>query len=269
MQMLDAERARGFEGLAGSAAEVTIPIRQALIDAALLQVTRWPAPLEALGLGIGSGNILEVAAAIKVFGFGKHVRLRLRIAPAVEDGILRLFLDDRSLASNAIAFLGPLLGQLPGGVTLEGRQIVLDITRLAADQGFDDLVHMLSSASFEAEEGILWITARVDVTSRAGAAASPQRPATTPAPLPFQVDDLIAWLRGMRIEADVRADERLANDLLAAAHADAHTAATTGPRTAAAAVAASLRRPTVQFEQGAIRLTIGADVQPADRPPGT
>src|SRR5688500_3787717 len=90
LAVLDAERSRGFEGMVGSRIETTLPLRQAALDAALAQVSAWPAPLEHLVVEIGDTNTLHVTATIRVFGFRTPIRVRLRLSPSAEHGIVRL-----------------------------------------------------------------------------------------------------------------------------------------------------------------------------------
>jgi hypothetical protein len=73
-------------------------------------------------------------------------------------------------------------------------------------------------------------------------------------------------LTGARVDVDVRVSERLANELVGAAHADAHTRAAAASG-APAVLGQSLRRPVLRFEQGTVRLTAGADLQPQSPPP--
>lgn len=263
--LLEAERARHFAGLAGSRVDATVPLRQAVIDAALSAVRRWPPPLDGLAVRIAAANVIHVEAVVGVLGFAKTMRLRLRLAPAIEHGIVSLLLDDGSLLASALAWIAPLLGKLPGGVTLEGRRIVVDLQRLADQQGFGDLARMVSSATLTSDDGVLWISARLEVPATGGP-ASGRLPsgATAPAssrPSPFSAEDVLEWLRGAHLDADVRVDERLANELIAAAHAEAQARATAATDAAAAAVARAVTRPVVHFEQGALRLTARAALE--------
>ena len=279
LQMLEAERRRQFAGLAGTRLDGVLPVRQALVDAALAQAPRWPSPIETVRIRIAAGNRIHVAATVRLLGFKTRLGVSLRLAPALDDGQVRLFLEDRSLVSSALSWLGPLLGRLPHGISLQGNQILVDVRAAAARQGFGDLAALLSAASFETEEGVLWINARVDVPdaapgagvddrSAAGEAAPAgtaadvaQAPRARRAPLPFGADDLVTWLTGLRVDADVRVDERLANALVAAAHADAGARAGESG-SAAEALAAAVRRPVLRFEAGAVRVSAGADLRP-------
>jgi hypothetical protein len=197
---------------------------------------------------------------------------------------VRLFLDDRSFVSSAVSWLGPLLGRLPGGVTRR-QSIVVDVQQFASRLGVQDVAALLSAASFHSDEGVLWINARADVPE-GGPASGPDReqPARGGAPprrqdvgeaadraaaatreLPFTLDELAAWLTGARVDADVRVSERLANEL-AAAHADAQARAAAASG-APAVLGHSVQRPVLRFEQGTVRLSVGADLQPQSPAP--
>jgi hypothetical protein len=257
--VLAAERAR-----AGSQVQVTVPLRQAALDAALAQVV-WPAPVEALAVEIGDANRLHVTAAVRVLGFRTEVRLQLRIAPTMEDGIVRIAIDDGSLLASAVALLGPLLGRLPAGVTLQGRQISIDVPRLAAQQGVEDLAGMVSTATFDTSPGVLWMSVHAAAPAPRPAATQQrvheQHLTTLPAIDPAQ---LLAWLRGASVDVDVHMDERLANELLAALHAAAQVPSGDPVRDA---FIRAVQKPLVRFEAGTVRVSANAaldDDRPSD-----
>lgn len=276
LQVLEAERSRRFPGLGGSRADTVLPVRQALIDEVLARVPRWPAPLDGLHVRIAQGNRLHVGAVIRVLGFRTRVGLTLRLAPAMENGRVRLFVDDRSFVASALSWLGPLMGRLPEGISLQGSQIVADIVALARRQGFDDLAALVSSASFQSEEGVLWVNARVEVPESAGTGEErqPHRSSETglpggtpgataraaPGVPPFSIDELVASLAGARVDADLRLDERLVNDLVAAAHEHAQHTAGPGAPDVATTLARAVRRPTLRFEPGLVRIRAAADL---------
>jgi hypothetical protein len=280
MQRVGAERSRGFAGLAGSRVDGLLPVRQALVDAVLARVPRWPAPVEGLEVHIEAGNRIHVSAAIRVLGFRTRVRLPLRLVPAMENGYVRLVMEGRSFVTSAVSWVGPMLGQLPAGIRLEGQHIVVDVRQFADRLGAADLAALLVSASFRSEDGVLWIDARAAVpddvaapepeavegepeTVAAESAATEGQTADAAAPareVPFTIDEVAAWLAGARVDADVRVSERLANDLAAAAHRDAQTQAA-ARNDGLGVLARAVRRPVLRFEAGALRLSGGADVE--------
>ena len=251
LALLEAERKRGFDGLAGSSLDVTVPLRQAALDAAIAQVRGWPAALEALAVEIGDANRLVVTATVRVFGFRTPVRLHLHLGPSMEDGLVHLVIDDGSLMASVVALLGPMLGSLPQGVRLQGRQFVVDVRRLAAQHGVGDLAGMVSTATFESTRGVLWITAHAAAPASEPMAARVARRSSPQSPLPCDVVTLRDWLQGARVDVDMRMDERLANDLLAALHADAQAPSGHEGRDV---VARALQPPVVRFESGVLRL---------------
>lgn len=258
--VLQAERARGFEGLTGSRVEAILPLRQAALDAALTQVRAWPPAVEALSVEIRDGNRLNVTATVRVLGFRTPLRLQLRLAPSMEDGIVRLDIDDGSLMASAVTLLGPLLGNLPEGVRLEGRQLTVDVRRLAALGGFDDIASMVSKATFESRRGVLSIYVLATAPAL-GPPALPVPRVSSGRALPFDAGQLRAWLSGACVDADVRMDERLANHLLTALHADAQTPSGDEGRDI---VMRALQPPVVRFEAGALRLTTAARIDQED-----
>lgn len=254
--VLVAERLRGFTGLAGTQVTATLPVHQAALDTVLGRAA-WPAPLEALGVEIGDANRLHVSAAVRVLGFRTQVRLQLRLAPSMEDGIVRASLDDGSLMASAVALLGPLLGRLPDGVALRGRQITVDVRRLAAQQGFEDVAGMVSAATFDSSPGVLWVTVRAAAPAPQPIESTPSVANSAPARKPFAVDpaQLHAWLQGATVDVDVHLAEHLANALLAAVHADAQVPSGDALRDT---LIRAVQQPRVRFEAGVLRVSARA-----------
>jgi hypothetical protein len=253
LAVLEAERELGFDGLAGSWIDARLPLRQAALDAALAQVARWPSAVEGVAVEIGEGNWLTVTATVRVFGFRTPVRLPVRLAPSMDDGLVRLVISDGSLVGSAIALLGPLLGKLPDGLTLEGRQIVVDVRRLGASAGLGDLASMLSTATFESTPGVLWILVKVV----APASAPPMRQSSANVPFHIDLASVRVWLQGSRVDVDLRMNERLANDLLTALHADLQLPSGDDRRDI---MTSALHPPVVRFESGAVRLSATASL---------
>lgn len=266
--ILESERTHRFQGLLGSSLDIVLPVRQAALDAALAQVPEWPTPLEGLTVRIAADNLIHVGARVRIIGFSTTVRLQLRLDPTIDRGIMRLSIDDGSLAGRAASLIGPLLKQLPRGVTLDGKRVVVDTREFAAQQGVEDLASMLSSATLRSDEGVLWVEARVEVHEGiATASARAERPGSGARRLPFSVPDLLGWLRGTRVDADIRFVERLVNEVLVTAFADivsrassasgslADPAPQAGADEVIGIVTRALTPPRVTFEDGAMRVT--------------
>lgn len=261
LEVLEAERGRGFNGLAGSRIAATVPLRQAWLDAALARVRAWPSALESLAVEIGEANRLHLTAVVRVLGFRTPVRLQLRLAPTMEDGIVRLVIDDGSMMASAVALLGPLLGQMPEGIVLRGRDLQIDVRRLAAQQGVGDLASMVSTVTFDSSRGVLWVAIHAAAPASEPADPRGRARATQGTALPFDLAEVRAWLQGARVDVDVQMDERLANDLLAALHAEARTPTGDALRDT---VAHALQRPVVRFGEGVLRLSATAALDPPD-----
>lgn len=263
LDILQAERERGFDGLAGSTVEATLPLRQAALDALLSQVRDWPAALDTLTVDIGDANRFLVTAVVRVLGFRTPVRLQVQLAPSMTDGLVHLVIDDGSLMASAVALLGPLLGHLPEGIVLQGRRFTVDVQRLAARQGVADLAGMVSSATFASSRGVLWVTVHV-----AAPALPPLQSPRVPRPsmhpsVPFDVASLRTWLQGSQLEVDLHIDTRLANDLVAALHADAQVPSGDALRDT---VLKALRPPVVHFDAGGLRVSATAALDHDDPP---
>lgn len=265
--VLEAERARQFDGFAGSRVDVVLPLRQAAVDAALAAVPRWPAPLEGVSVTVAPDNLLHVGIALRVLGFTTRLRLRLRLHPTMEAGVVRLQIDDDSLVARGLTMLGPVLGQLPDGVTLEGRHLAVQVYRLATQQGAGDLVRLCTDASFTSDEGTLWVRATVRAPAEAAPRGEPRDASTTRPATPLPLQTLLDWLAGATADADIRVTDRLANDLLTAALASVAPGSDGGGTTPADVAVSALQAPVVHFEQGAVRFTTRAVLPPASRAP--
>lgn len=252
---LAAERRRGYEGLAGSNVQVVLPLRQAVVNQ-ITSTARWPRPIETLAVRIAAANVLAVAAQVRVFGFVTPLGVRVRVSPAIEDGILRLEIDDASFVGRAVSWLGPLLARMPVGVRLRGARIEVDMRQVAADHGLADIASMVIPESCTTSDGVVWFTVRVQPPTTVPFANGPSRP---PSPPPIDPDQLVAWLEGARVHGEIRIDERLANELVAVAHAGLRDATLDNP-VQAALVGAFTESPSVRFEAGALVVSVAGEV---------
>ena len=130
--ILDDERKSGWANTAGSAADIVVPIRQAIIDR-LLSLVAWPRVVEQLYLRLAGENRLELMVVASMFGFRKRFDMGLRLDP-VPDGQKRprvtLTIENPGLMTTALALAQSAL-PLPRGVIVESGRIILDLDSLA------------------------------------------------------------------------------------------------------------------------------------------
>ncbi len=269
------ERRRGFEGLAGSHVHATVPVRQVLVDTALAE-SRWPAPLETVGVRILADNVLAVSAEVRVFGFTTPLRLRVHVSPSTPDGIVDAALDEGSLVARALSWLAPVFATLPRGVRIDGTRMRLDSKLLLSDLGLADVASMVTVTSVTTEDGVAWVS----FEGAAPATAAPGHVRSSgDRPPALSAEALVGWLAGAHIDGEVRVSERLANMLVAEAHMAAKDArataandGTTGVSVRDAAIDAVAQPPVIRFEAGALVVSgaarLGAErTSPRDREP--
>ena len=257
IQMVEAERAGGWSGLAGSHIELLVPVRGPLVES-IVERVRWPKPIETMSVRLLDAQRVGVSATVSVWGFQKRFDLRLRLAPALDrqNGTRRLVItiENHALLAAALAIFGPAL-KLPPGVAIDGARIAIDIDALAAANGFADLANHVDEASLEIREGVLWLNAAVTVKQ------GPVRASLRRLPHPeganartVTADALLDWFRGARVVWRLRVAETLANQLLAAGIDQALGAANPSNerRRLLPLVEHALRRLRVAFEQGAL-----------------
>jgi len=211
------ERAAGLRRLSGTRISGVVPIRDRLIEW-LIATRRLPAALEDLRVRLHAGNHLTVVAGVRVFGFRKRLELTLRLAPAIETSPprrLHLFFVDRSLLASAMSLAGPFL---PDWVRRHDGGLALDLDRLAAAGGVEDLLPHATAVAFEGHEGVLWVNFEIDVASQDGAARKASLPQSGPARAEsgrgLPVADLAPLMAGARLAIRVRAEESLVNEAL-------------------------------------------------------
>lgn len=226
------EREAGLARLAGSRVIGVIPLREELIDE-ILAMWRPPSAVEDLMIRLLPGNRILVRAVVRLFGFRKAIELTMRLAPALEPGPARrlyLFHAGRSLLSNVLGFAGPLL---PPWLVVNDGGFVVDVDALAARAGVDDIVHHVGSVAFDGQAGVLWVNFEAHVTPGAPRAsnAGANAPATRSGPArQLDPERVIRLLEGARLEARLRVEESLVNEMLDSLTADGGAAgeSTTG-----------------------------------------
>jgi hypothetical protein len=248
-------RADGWRSIAGSRLELLLPVRQPLLDYLLQHVT-WPKAVQRAHVTMHDGNRLVVKVTASFFGFSREIELRLRLAPELEQRRVILFIENQALLAAALALIGPAL-TLPTGVAIEAARIVVNLDELAAGRRAGDVAAQLAAATFEIRDGVLWVSAVLDVHAvDAVSVVSPDSGvAGSGIALPPE-EELVALMRGARVEWRLRVAEPLANQLLGAAvDGVRHPEATSGNRAAMRPLLDALQSLDVHFEDGAVVLT--------------
>jgi len=263
IQILQQERARGLTSLVGSRLSVSIPVREAFLNATVTRLLERQSTVEALHLAMLPANRLDMTATARVLGFRKSLRLGLHVQPLIDatTGWTGTFaFAERSLVSWLIGMAAPLAGALPPGVTLNDNGIAVELPPLLSHFGAGDLVPHLSRITFETEPGILWVSAAIEIVEGAATAAPPPSGAA-PSAAADQVptfEQLQAAFTGAMADLHLRVATPLANALLAGALDDA-AAAAPAERPAPnlfAEVRPWIERQLLSFEDGAMVLDV-------------
>lgn len=245
-------RADGWRSVAGSRAELRLPVRQPLVDYLLEGVT-LPKAVQRAHVAVHDGNRLSVKVTASIFGFRRDVELKLRLAPELEERRLVLLIENQALIAAALALVGPVL-TLPPGVAIEPARIVVNFDELASSRHAADVAAQLASARFESSEGTMWVNAVVDVHAVDPIAApvgAPSLPSNVPLP---PRDELVTLLHGASAEWRLRMAEPLANQLLGAAVEGVRDPAAASNPAALRPLLDALRSLEVRFEDGVVVL---------------
>jgi hypothetical protein len=243
-------RADGWRAIAGSHLEVQVPVRQPLLDYLLEGVT-WPKGVRRVRVTLHEENHLSARVTVSLFGFAREFELKLRLASALDERRLIVFIENQALLAAALAVIGPAL-KLPPGVTIDGARIVVDLEEAASSRHAGDVVAQLETATFETRDGALWVNAVVHVHA---VDAVPVVPSDSVPRLPISLpaeDVLVGLLRGARAEWRLRVAESLANQLLRTAVAAVRDSASASATDTAAwrPLLDALRSLEVRFEDG-------------------
>ena len=217
--ILDDERQKGWANAAGSTAEIVVPIRQVLIDHLLSRVA-WPRMVEQLYVRPADDNRFELMVVASMFGFRKRFDAVLRLDPVFdrrENTRVTLTIENPGLITSALAMAGSAL-TLPRGVSIQGGRIILDPDELARSADFGDLIAHLTRAEFAVREGVLWVTAALDIVAGSERPAVLTPPSTTaastPSAQPIDTTDVPSLFVGAHATFTLRLAEALVNRLM-------------------------------------------------------
>jgi hypothetical protein len=281
MAAVEAERASGFTGFAGTHVEATVPVTQRLLDG-LVAFAGAQRHLSGLTVTLRDNHDIGVAVAKPVFGFETRLAIDLRIRGPIDlasDPRLYLLVSRPSMTWSAISRLAIAAGLAPPGVEVGRDGVAIDLRMLASRAGASDLLSLVRTIGFDQESGVLRIHLVAEVPdggSRASATPAPpmdgasSRSAGRPANLP-SLDVLLTELRGARVRGRIAVSEGLANTAMnialdAARQGGAEGVGGAGPArsdapagpVAPGRLAGWIRQANLRFEQG--RLVLEPDV---------
>jgi hypothetical protein len=141
--LLQRELASGFDNLPGLAVSGEIPFRQELLNAILRDAPKVPRDAR---IDIGIGNQIVVRAGVLRATAVLDDRVELREAPLVR----------MRLASSLVAFGLRALG-LPPFVSIDGRIVTIDLSRVPALAPHRSLLRHLKHATLVTEPGVLYV----------------------------------------------------------------------------------------------------------------
>ena len=207
-----AERSQGLRRLKGSRVSGVVPIRQELVERLLGR--RGPGVLGDIHVTFLPANRVRVAAVVNVFGFRKQVEAVLKWPPAVDfrDPTVRLVFVERSPLVAAASLAAPLLGRLPGGISISDGGVTVDLPTVFEKVGLADLLPHVRSLALEGAEGVLWLNLEIEVVDGPQVIRRKSRSAHSPADV--DAADLLDLFSGTRLSIVLRAHESLLPDFV-------------------------------------------------------
>jgi hypothetical protein len=269
LERLQQERVAGLPNLVGSRLALSVPVREAFLNATIERLIGRHQAVESLHVAILPANRLEVAAGVRVLGFRKTFRLDLHVQPLIDrttgwEGALAF--AERSLVSWLLTMAAPIAPTLPAGVSLNERGIVVQLAPLLSHMKAGEVMPHLDRITFETDPGVLWVSLALTVTESAPSSSvgatglQPDSPAgdASRALSALTPGELQAAFHGAMANVHLRIAAPLANALAAAALDDAAAA---GPAAQPRPNVAALIRPWVEqqllsFENGAMVLDV-------------
>lgn len=164
LERLSADR---FRALAGAAARVMLPLREAVVNGIIESAVLPSLPaLRALTLVFHEGNRIDVLVASSRLWWMPSVTVSLEIEPDVvmqPSPMVRL----RLLPTGIVGRLGPLAvpwkDALPKGVRLDNRTVEVDLQALLAGRDRWGLLALLRQARVTTTASVMWVEATLDV----------------------------------------------------------------------------------------------------------
>lgn len=164
LERLSADR---FRALAGAAARVMLPLREAVVNGIIESAVLPSLPaLRALTLVFHEGNRIDVLVASSRLWWMPSVTVSLEIEPDVvmqPSPMVRL----RLLPTGIVGRLGPLAvpwkDALPKGVRLDNRTVEVDLQALLAGRDRWGLLTLLRQARVTTTASVMWVEATLDV----------------------------------------------------------------------------------------------------------
>jgi hypothetical protein len=259
------ERERGFASLAGTRAEIAVPVCQPLVDRLLARVLAGR-PATAVQVDLLEGARVGVAVSHRVFGLPVRARTVLELDRQVDLARGRVVLrhDDGALWTTIRSVAGTL-GLLPPGVSFGPGTVEVDLAAMAARAGIADLLPLVESLAIHGPaDGLFAIEADVAVPEGGVGAGAGDTPAGRPAgPAPGRDPETSQWLAdlaGLRARVNLWVHESLANEALTLART--FPPATGSPRTAAPSSGwtSFVHEARIGFHERRLELTLDLEV---------
>ena len=208
------ERSQGLRRLRGSRVSGVVPIRQELVER--LVGRRGPGVLGDIHITLLPNSRVRVASVVNVFGFRKQVEAVLKWPPAVDfrDPTVRLGFVERSPLVAAASLAAPLLGRLPGGISISDGGVTVDLPTMFEKVGLADLLPHVRSLALEGAEGVLWLNLEIEVGDGPQVVRSETSGRSPRPPADVTITEFVDLFSGTRLSILLRAHESLLADFV-------------------------------------------------------
>lgn len=166
--ILNQLRSGDLSALGGARVWLDLPLREDLLNAMLAEVCAGnEGPLEQIVLAIHAQNRVHVQLSVRKWGFAKSFGFELEVerdmgfpdAPA-----LRLSLPTaHAFMGTVIEILGAAFGFLSGGISVEGRTIVVDLAKMAPDDKAREMLRLVRRGEIETQQNLLMLRVSLEV----------------------------------------------------------------------------------------------------------
>lgn len=163
-QFLQKQKANGFADLAGLDVAFAFPLTQKVLDDMLAPVP-FPEQIKSFRLRFGGNDLVLFEIGLNLFLFKTTVRVEAKVerfVPFPHDPVLTL-----TLLSGGLLEMGLNVVPLPDWISVDRRQVRLDLGKLIRDGGNGWLVPLLREVKVNVGTGAVNVTGRVVVPEAA------------------------------------------------------------------------------------------------------
>jgi hypothetical protein len=163
-RVLNALIARKFDDVRGARIAGTIPVNEKVLnEAASRRIFQTRGRIQQFDIQIGTGNYLQVGMKVAVGPFSKWFRPEVTVAAQAQPALLAVTLASREYA--ALMWLVELFAKelFPRGLTIRGKQVIVDIGALPAFEQYKDLLPYIKKFDISSTRGVLAIAVEISI----------------------------------------------------------------------------------------------------------